>query len=1007
MIALDANKGSHISKNTFFLTPAGPSAKIIFLAPTAADWVYHDGMVKRLFLLDGMALAYRAHFALVARPIFTSKGVNTSALYGFTQTLLDILSRQQPTHLAVAFDTEAPTQRHVAYPEYKATRQAMPEDLAAALPHVRRMLEAFRIPALQCDGYEADDIIGTLARRAEKEGFETYMVTPDKDFGQLVDEHTFLYKPSRSGDGVEIMGLPEIRNRWGIQRSGQVVDVLALMGDSSDNVPGVPGIGEKTAIKLIAEFGSVENLLARTAELKGRVRESLETHRELALLSKSLVTILCDAPCPVGLDGLKLRPPDEPRLKELFVEFEFNSIGRRLFGEDFKAGRGYAAPAAGGEPAAETVAAEPDRPKAVREPGEAGLRAGRAARQRDPAKDAPEAVGESLAQTESHSRANLRTLADAAHHYRTASTAAEQSRLIELLLGRDSICFKVEAGGLDPKEAPLMGLAFSFEPHSGWYVPGPKDAHEAAAVLESFRPVFESERIEKVGHNLKQDLSVLKWRGISVRGILFDVLIAHSLIEPEMRHGLDYLSEAHLGYALGKPADPTNQEQLDLGDGALAQNAETTVEQADIALQLRTVLEPLLKERRQERVFYEIESPLIPVLVDMEHEGVRVDSAALADFSAQLSKEMDQSEKILRQMAGREFNVNSAKQLGEVLFDVLKISEAPKKTRTGQYATDEQTLSSLAADHEIVRRLLEYRAASKLKSTYTDALPQAIWRKTGRVHTTYNQVMTATGRLSSQNPNLQNIPIRTERGQEIRKAFVPGGKGYSLLSADYSQIELRIIAGLSREPGLLEAFRTGEDVHTATAAKVFGVEAAAVTQEMRRKAKMVNYGIAYGISAFGLAQRLGIPRREAAEIIDQYFAQFSGIRKYMDGTIAFAREHGYVETVTGRRRYLRDIRSSNNTLRAAAERNAINAPIQGTAADMIKVAMIQIHAELARRNLKTRMLLQVHDELVFDLYEPEEKEVLPFVEERMKTAIPLDVPIVVEMGIGRNWLTAH
>ena len=641
----------------------------------------------------------------------------------------------------------------------------------------------------------------------------------------------------------------------------------------------MPGIGEKTAIKLVAEFGTVENLLARTGELKGRVRESLETHREIALLSKRPVTIQGDAPCPTDLDALKLRPPHEDQLKDLLIEFEFNSIGRRRFGEDFKAGRGYSPPTAGGGPANESAVAEPVPPEPVSEPAGAGLPAGRDARQRVPTGDSPVAMGEPPAQTAPRSRASLRTLADVPHDYRTISTAAERSNLIKLLLGRDSVCFKIETGGVDPKEAPLIGLAFSFEPHTGWYVPGPRDAKEAAGVLEEFRPVFESGRVGKTGHDLKPDLSVLKWRGISVRGTLFDTMIAHSLIEPDMRHGLDYLSEAHLGYGVGKSADPSNQVQLDLGDGALARNAETALEQVDIALQLRAVLEPMLKSASQERVFYEIESPLIPVLVDMEHEGIRVDSAALADFSAELSKEMDQSEKTLRQMAGREFNVNSAKQLGEVLFDVLKISEAPKKTRTGQYATDEQTLSALAAEHEIVRRLLEYRAAAKLKSTYADALPAAIWPATGRVHTTYNQVATATGRLNSQNPNLQNIPIRTERGQEIRKAFVPRGKGYSLLSADYSQIELRIIAGLSREPGLLEAFRTGEDVHAATAAKVFGVATGDVTAEMRRKAKMVNYGIAYGISAFGLAQRLRIPRKEAAGIIDQYFAQFTGIRK--------------------------------------------------------------------------------------------------------------------------------
>ena len=940
-------------------------------------------MVKRLFLLDGMALVYRAHFALIARPIFTSKGLNSSALYGFTQTLLDILSKQQPTHLAVAFDTEAPTQRHIAYPEYKATRQATPEDLSAALPHVHRMIEAFRIPILLRDGYEADDIIGTLARRAEKQGFQSFMVTPDKDFGQLVDENTFLYKPSRMGEGVEIMGVPEICRRWGIQRPGQVVDVLALMGDASDNIPGVPGIGEKTAMKLIAQFGSVENLLSRTGELKGRVKETLETHRKQALLSKQLVTILCDAPCPVDVEVLKLHPPDENAIKDLLIEFEFNSIGRRLFGEDFRAGRGHH----------EAKAAAPVR--SADDPGGGSRK--EAADVSDVLPVAPAPAPEQIKD------ASLKSLARVPHEYQVVRSAQERAKFIEELQKLDSFCFRTETTGDDPKGARLVGLAFSFKRGTGFFVPLP----DASDVLEQFRGLFESDRIEKVGHDLKLDLSVLKWRGVSVRGKLFDTLIAHSLIEPDMRHGLEYLSEAFLGYSLGKPTDESLQEQLDLDGGAGAQCAEFAVEKADVALQLRGALEPLLRQKQQEKVFYEIEAPLIPVLVDMEQEGIRVDSAALADFAAQLSKEMDLAEKTIWQLAGREFNVNSAKQLGEVLFDVLKIAGNPRKTRTGQYATDEQTLAVLAPDHEIVQRLLEYRAATKLKSTYADALPAATWPKTGRVHTTYNQVMTATGRLSSQDPNLQNIPIRTERGQEIRKAFVPRGEGWSLLSADYSQIELRIIAGLSREPGLLDAFKAGLDIHAATASKVYGVPLDEVTAEMRRKAKMVNYGIAYGISAFGLAQRLGIPRKEAAEIIDQYFKEFPGIRKFMDATIASARERGYVETVTGRRRYIRDIRSSNNTVRAAAERNAINAPIQGTAADMIKIAMIHIHGELAKRKLRTRMLLQVHDELVFDLWRGEEKEVLPLVEEGMKTAIWLDVPIVVETGIGENWLLAH
>ena len=947
-------------------------------------------MAKRLFLLDGMALVYRAHFAFVHRPILTSSGLNTSALYGFTQTLLEILSKEQPTHIAVAFDTSAPTARHVAYPEYKAQRQAMPEDLSAALPHVRRMIEAFNIPVLIEDGFEADDIIGTLARRAEVAGFQTFMVTPDKDFGQLVDANTFIFKPGRSGDEVEILDAEKIKQRWGIQRPEQVVDVLALMGDASDNIPGVPGIGEKTAMKLIGEYGTVENLLANTAKLKGKLKESLENNREVALLSKKLVTILHDAPCPVDLESLKLRPQNEEKVKALLVEFEFNSIGRRLFGDEFKAGRRFVA-------AGILPAVEPGVPPAGTDV-QKGERVENSSA--EPGGKMP------LSTAGGTPAATLKSLADVPHEYTVLTNDSARAELIQTLLGLKSFCFKAATLGDDSKAARLEGLAFSFKAHAGFFVPLPGDSERAAKILREFQPVFESAG-EKVGHNLKFDLSVLRWHEISVHGKLFDTLVAHSLVEPEQRHGLEFLSEAYLGYSPSKSASEAKEEQLSLGDVASEKIAERTTESSDVAWQLRGALEPLLKQKEQERVFYDIEAPLISVLVDMEYEGVRVDSAALSEFAAQLSGEMQAAEKTIHQLAGREFNVASPRQLGEILFDVLKISAGAKKTKSGQYATDEQTLAALAPDHEIVQRLLEHRGATKLKSTYADALPLAIWPKTGRIHTTYNQVATATGRLNSVNPNLQNIPIRTERGQEIRKAFVPRGEGFILLSADYSQIELRIIAGLGREAGLLEAFRLGVDVHTATAAKVFGVTPEEVTPAMRSKAKMVNFGIAYGISAFGLSQRLNIPRAEAAEIIGQYFAQFPGIREFMDGTISFARAHGYVETVTGRRRYLRDINSSNGTVRAGAERNAINAPIQGTAADMIKLAMIAIHTELTRRNLKTKMLLQVHDELVFDLCVAEEKEVLPMVEEKMKSAMALDVPIEVEMGTGQTWLEAH
>jgi DNA polymerase-1 len=981
-------------------------------------------MEKKLFLLDGMALVYRAHFALIARPIFTSRGVNSSALYGFTQTLLEILKNQQPTHLAVAFDTDAPTHRHTEYKEYKATRQTMPEDLSLALPHVRRMLDAFRVPVLTCDGFEADDIIGTLVRKAEKQGFKSYMVTPDKDFGQLIDENTFVYKPSRMGDGVEVFGIPEIQQRWNIQRPEQVVDVLALMGDSSDNIPGVPGIGEKTAIKLISQFGTLENLLARSGELTGKLKENVEKNREMAEISKRLATIICDVPCDVDLDSLKVQPMDVEKVKEIFIEFEFNSIGKRLFGDDFKAGRGFqAGPARGAKPPPAS------RPNAVQEDlvltGET----------QDVT--APAATPQPVAK--------LKTLSDVPHRYEVVESAADRKKLLESLKG--GFAFSCVAAPDD--NSSLAGIGFSITSSANRNVSSPSPpleerrsyylslSNSPSDLLQELRPIFESEDIQKTGHNLKRDLRVLREQGISVGGKMFDTMVAHSLIEPDMRHALEYLSETYLGYApvietttsftRPPPSEDEKEETDSLLEPAAASEASTpasdsqhsaptpskerqpdyAMERADLALQLRTVLEPLLKDKAQERVFYEIESPLVPVLMEMEYEGIKVDAAALADFGAQLGKQISDLEKAICRMAGTEFNLGSPKQLGHVLFEVLKISEKPKKTRTGQYATDEQTLMSLAPESEIVQKLLEYRAASKLKSTYADALPLAISPRTGRIHTTFQQVATATGRLNSQDPNLQNIPIRRERGQEIRKAFVPRGRDYKLLSADYSQIELRIIASISKEATMIEAFKIGADIHTATAAKVYGVFPEMVTAEMRRKAKMVNYGIAYGISAFGLSQRLSIPRKEAAEIIDNYFKQFPGIRRYMDETIQFTRENGYAETVTGRRRYLRDIRSSNNTIRGSAERNAINAPIQGTAADMIKIAMVNIHDELRRRKLKTKMLLQVHDELVFDLYVPEEKEVRALVEEKMRDAIPLAVKVDVEMGAGENWLEAH
>jgi DNA polymerase I len=926
-------------------------------------------MSKKLFLLDGMALVYRAHFALVARPIFTSKGVNSSALYIFTNTLLDILNNQKPTHMAVAFDTDAPTQRHRDFADYKIQRETMPEDLSAAMPHVRRMIEAFNIPVLICDGYEADDIIGTLARKAEKEGFETYMVTPDKDFGQLVDEHTFIYKPSRMGDAVEVLGIKQVLEKWGIQRPEQVIDIIALWGDTSDNIPGVPGIGEKTASKLIGQYGSVENLLAHAGELKGKLKESLETQRDNALLSKRLATINCQSPCDVDLETLKLQPMNEEAVKQLCVEFEFHTIGKRLFGENFRVARsGAAAGTAAAKGSADTGPAKTGTSDSSAEPV------------------APAPV--------------LRTKADLPYTYAVVTSPEEQKKLAAELMKQESICVQVDFTGNDLKEATVRGLAFSLRPHSATYVPGGAD------ILQIFRPVLENGAIEKVGHDLKSSFTVLKWHGVTARGKLFDSALVHSLVEPDQRHNLAYLAQAHLGYALMQPPEK-EAGQLELGGSLDPDIAERACERADVTRQLRPILEPVLEQKGQLRVYYEIEAPLLPVLVDIEFEGIRLDGAALSDFGTQVGKQIVDMEKTICALAGREFNLNSPKQLGEVLFEILKICENPKKTKTGQYATDEQTLAMFAPDHEIVRVLMEYRVLTKLKSTYVDTLPQAVWPKTGRVHTTFNQTATATGRLNSNNPNVQNIPIRTERGREIRRAFVPRGEGWLLLSADYSQIELRIIAALSRETAMLDAFARDIDIHTATASRVYGVPLDAVNAEMRRKAKMVNYGLAYGLSAFGLAQRLTIPRKEAAAIMEEYFAQFPAIKRYMTDTVAFARKNGYVETVTGRRRYMRDIGSSNATIRNGAERNAINAPIQGSAADMIKIAMVNIHDELGARKFRTRMLLTVHDELVFDLWEAEKDDVLPIIEEKMKSAIKLDVPITVEVGVGKDWLEAH
>jgi DNA polymerase-1 len=933
--------------------------------------------MPRLFLLDGMALVYRAHFAFIQNPIRNSKGINTSALYGFINTLLTILEKEKPTHLGVAFDTSAPTPRHVKFPAYKAQRDEMPEELAAAIPNVKRLCRAFHIPILEIDGYEADDLIGTLAKRAEPAGFETYMVTPDKDFAQLLSATTFMWKPGKKGSEHEIIGLPQLPEIWGVQKAHQIIDLLGLMGDSVDNIPGVPGIGPKTAQKLIADFGSVEGLLANTAKLKGKQKENIEANADNARLSKDLATIIIDAPIEVTWEDLVLSPRDDEAVKELFTEFEFRSLTKRLFGD-------AAAPAA--------------------------------AKAGDPGNGESASATQTIFET-------FKKIAEVPHTYHLADTAEKQAELFKQLSQQKSFCFDIETTSLDRFEAKLLGVAFSWADHEGWYLP------YSADLLPALREVLTGPA-EKIGHNLKYDVSVLFHHGIMVEGPVFDTMLAHSLIYPEQRHTMDYLSETMLGYTPIKltdianshlqpalPGPPTDDlfsfaetkkisKELDVSAIPLEILGEYAAEDADVTWQLAGKLRPLIDGR--EKVLHEIECPLLPVLVRMEMEGISVDPAALVEIGGELQKRIDELSVSIGKHAGRPFNLNSPKQLGEILFGELGLADKAKKTKTGQFKTDEATLATLAGKHPIIDEILEYREATKLKGTYLDALPAHIVKETGRIHTQFHQLVAATGRLASTDPNLQNIPIRTTTGRQIRKAFVPR-EGFTLLSCDYSQIELRVMAALAKDASMIEAFRENRDIHTATAAKVWGISESEVTREQRSGAKMVNFGIIYGISAFGLSQRLAIPRGEAAEIIDNYFKQYPAIKEFMDRTIQEARMSGYVETLTGRRRYFPDLTSGNQTIRGNAERAAINTPIQGSSADMIKLAMIRIDELLRGASYRTKMLLQVHDELVFDLHPDESAELVPKILHAMETALPLpgEVPILVEHGTGSNWLVAH
>lgn len=924
-------------------------------------------MLNKLILLDGMALTYRAHFALVRSPRMTSGGICTSAVFGVLNTLLDILKRESPTHIAVAFDTQEPTARHQIFPQYKAQRDAMPEDIAKQLPYIDRLFDAFNIPSIRLPGYEADDIIGTLARQAAAEGFQVLMVTPDKDYDQLVGEHIFVMKPGRQGSEVEVLGVPEVLAKWEVERVDQVIDVLGMMGDASDNIPGIPGIGPKTAQKLIAQYGSLEQLLEHSHELKGKQRERVEEFAEQARLSKQLVTIQLDVPHTIDVYALSVNPPDDAKLKSLLSELEFDTLGKRLFGKTFSSAQ--------------------NRATVVREKREQEIQA-----------SLFDGLSDEL------------TISDVKHTYHVVRTADERQQLLRKLAAQREICFDTETTGLDPRTALPLGVAFCFEKHEAYYVVCPQQPGQAQAVLDEFRPIFENPKIAKLGHNLKYDLTLLKWHGIEVLGTLFDTMLAHSMKEPEMRHGLDYLSKLYLNYnpiSITELIGERGPNQKNMRDVPVETVAEYAAEDADVTWQVAQALRPDIEKQGVSQVCYEVECPLVPVLVDMEYEGIRLDVEALAKFSQKLVPEIVELQQRIYEAAGREFNIDSPKQLGVILYDELQLENNPKKTATGQYSTRESELVRLAGRHRIVADILEYRNAVKLKSVYVDQLPAAVNPQTGKLHTHYSQTWTATGRMQSDNPNLQTIPVRKERGREIRAAFVPRNEDYLLLSADYSQIELRVMADLSGDEAMIDAFERDLDIHTMTAAKVYKVDLEDVSREMRDKAKTVNFGIIYGISAFGLQQRLNIPRAEAQMLIENYFDRYPQVRTYIDKTIAFARQHGYVQTQTGRRRYLRDINSRSRAVASVAERLAMNSPIQGTAADILKLAMIRVYNALRSGNFQTKMLLTVHDEIVFDLYKPEQEAVVPVIRQAMQSALVLRVPLQVEMGIGKNWLEAH
>ena len=941
---------------------------------------------KRLFLLDAYALIFRGYYALIKNPQITSSGMDVSAIMGFTNSLFDVIKRERPDHLAVAFDKGGSSARVEAFEDYKANRDETPEAIRVAIPHIQEILKAMHIPIIEREGVEADDLIGTLSKQAEKEGYKVYMVTPDKDYAQLVSENIFMYKPARMGNGIEIWGIPEVQKRFEVESPLQVIDYLGMMGDASDNIPGLPGVGDKTAKKFIKEYGSMEGLLANTNKLKGKMKEKVIENAELGLLSKQLATIMLDCDVKFNAKDYELSEPDAEAVAKKFDELEF----RRIKDQFVKI---FSGEADQGTQVSSTPSARKQASSSNAGAGQFSLFGGDGGATADAVESA----------------STRKTIKDTQHFYQKVDSPLSRKLFLQNLMKQTSVCFDTETTGLDPLVAELVGIAFSWEAGKGFYIPFPESKEEAQDLIEELRPFFESKEIEKIGQNLKYDIKVLAKYNIKVKGKLFDTMLAHYLINPDMRHNMDVLAETYLNYtpvSITELIGKKGKNQKSMRDVPIEDQTEYAVEDADITLQLKHHFEKELTEAGTRKLFDEIEIPLLRVLADMEVEGINLDTNFLNSLSGDLNADIERLTSEIFAEAGEEFNIGSPKQLGEILFDKMKLVDKPKKTKTGQYSTAEDVLSYLAKDHAIIQKVLDYRGLTKLKSTYVDALPEQV-AADGRVHTDYMQTVAATGRLSSNNPNLQNIPIRTERGRQVRKAFVPRDENHTLLAADYSQIELRIIAALSEEDTMIKAFTDGEDIHASTASRVFNVPLEEVTREQRSNAKTVNFGIIYGVSAFGLSNQTDLSRSEAKELIDTYYKTYPKLRNYMSEQVELAREHGYVKTVLDRRRYLNGINSGNAVVRGAAERNAVNAPIQGSAADIIKIAMINIFEKLENSEYKTKMLLQVHDELVFDVPNEELDTMKTLIQKEMEAAYKLTVPLDVEVGVGENWLEAH